>query len=155
MTRRRPFEPRALLKLVMMLAVSGASQILVRGTIDAPVPAAGPTGRRPERGATGNADRAKRVDLTTYAIGYVLALLLTCAAFSLVYWRWVSGTMALAVIYTLALVQIIVHFRCFLHVDLRRSARDDLQLILFSTLIVCIMVGGTLVVLFNLRSRMM
>ena len=35
------------------------------------------------------------------------------------------------------------------------SARDDLQLILFSTLIMLLMVGGTLVVLFNLQLRMM
>ncbi|MHA6720419.1 hypothetical protein ACX40Y_13325 [Sphingomonas sp. RS6] len=55
----------------------------------------------------------------------------------------------------LALVQMIVQFRCFLHISLQRSARDDLRLILFSTLIVALMVGGTLVILFNLRMRMM
>ena len=38
---------------------------------------------------------------------------------------------------------------------LNGPARDDLQLIIFSTLIVLLMVGGTLVVLFNLRMRMM
>ena len=39
--------------------------------------------------------------------------------------------------------------------SLARSSRDDLQLILFSTLIVALMVGGTLVILFNLHGRMM
>jgi cytochrome o ubiquinol oxidase operon protein cyoD len=48
-----------------------------------------------------------------------------------------------------------VHFRFFLHIDLRRSARDDLQLILFATLLTALMVSGTLVILFNLRLRMM
>ncbi|MCE4224957.1 cytochrome-c oxidase [Methylobacterium sp. C25] len=98
---------------------------------------------------------SRRADLATYAFGYLLALVLTGAAFALVRWRWAGGTKALAVVFGLALAQAIVHFRCFLHVDLKRSARDDLQLILFSTLIVLLMVGGTLVVLLNLRMRMM
>jgi GH15 family glucan-1,4-alpha-glucosidase len=49
----------------------------------------------------------------------------------------------------------IVHFRFFLHISLRKSARDDLQLMLFSALIVILMVSGTLIILFNLRARMM
>ncbi|RYY09384.1 MAG: cytochrome-c oxidase, partial [Alphaproteobacteria bacterium] len=48
-----------------------------------------------------------------------------------------------------------VQFRCFLHINLKRSSRHDLQLILFSTLIIALMVSGTLVILFNLRGRMM
>ncbi|WP_239681419.1 cytochrome o ubiquinol oxidase subunit IV [Methylorubrum thiocyanatum] len=107
------------------------------------------------RGRTPDNTHSRRVDLATYAIGYVLALALTCFAFALVYWRWAAVGTALGVVLGLALVQALVHFRCFLHVDLKRSARDDLQLILFSTLIVLLMVGGTLVVLFNLRMRMM
>ena len=60
-----------------------------------------------------------------------------------------------AAVLTLAFTQIVLQFRCFLHISLRRSARDDLQLILFSTLVVALMVGGTLVILLNLRERMM
>ena len=94
-------------------------------------------------------------ELVTYAVGYVLAMTLTLAAFALVHWRWAPPSTALLIVFALALVQIVVHFRCFLHVTLRGPARDDLQLIIFSTLIVLLMVGGTLVVLFNLRMRMM
>ncbi len=91
----------------------------------------------------------------TYVVGYGLALLLTCAAFGLVYLHVLGGSQAFTTVLGLGLVQMIVHFRCFLHIDLKRSARADLQLILFSSLIVALMVGGTLVILFNLRSRMM
>ena len=94
-------------------------------------------------------------EIVTYAIGYALALLLTIAAFVLVHWQWASPATALGMVFGLALVQIFVHFRCFLHVTLQGSARDDLQLILFSTLIVILMGAGTLVLLFNLRMRMM
>jgi cytochrome o ubiquinol oxidase operon protein cyoD len=42
-----------------------------------------------------------------------------------------------------------------LRVNLSRSSRDNLWLILFSGLIIALMVSGTLVILFNLRQRMM
>lgn len=102
-----------------------------------------------------DAAHSRRVDLVTYAIGYVLALVLTCLAFALVYWQLATARTTLGIVLGLALIQVIVHFRCFLHIDLKRSSRDDLQLILFSTLIVLLMVGGTLIVLFNLKKRMM
>ncbi len=97
----------------------------------------------------------ERRETMTYVVGYGLALLLTAAAFGLVWLHLLAGRAAFYAVLGLGLAQMIVHFRCFLHIDLRRSARADLQLILFSTLIVSLMVGGTLVVLFNLRTRMM
>ena len=103
---------------------------------------------------TGQAD-PKRPELITYVIGYASALVLTATAFGFVRWRALSAPLTLGVVFGLALLQVIVHFRFFLHVSLKRSAREDLQLVLFSTLIILLMVGGTLVVLFNLRTRMM
>jgi cytochrome o ubiquinol oxidase operon protein cyoD len=99
--------------------------------------------------------RAQPGETTTYIVGYGLALLLTFAAFGLVYGHLLGGQHAFYTLLGLGLVQMVVHFRCFLHIDLRRSARADLQLILFSSLIVALMVGGTLVILLNLRTRMM
>jgi cytochrome o ubiquinol oxidase operon protein cyoD len=90
-----------------------------------------------------------------YVMGYGLALLLTCAAFGLVYFRLVDVGWAFFVVLGLGVVQMFVHFRYFLHIDFKHSARANLQLILFSTLIIAMMVGGTLVVLLNLRTRMM
>ena len=98
---------------------------------------------------------SKRDEIRSYAIGYGLALTLTGAAFATLRWPSFASTTTLAVVLGLALVQMVVHFRFFLHISLRKSARDDLQLILFSTLIVILMVSGTLIILFNLRARMM
>lgn len=97
----------------------------------------------------------RRTELRTYAVGYALALLLTGAAFAAVVWPSFGAGTILAIVLTLALVQAIVHFRCFLHITMQRASRHDLQLILFSTLIITMMVGGTLVLLLNLRTRMM
>jgi cytochrome o ubiquinol oxidase operon protein cyoD len=100
-------------------------------------------------------NRRREGDVRAYVIGYLLALALTAAAFAAVRWPSVGAGGTFAIVLALALVQVVVQFRCFLHVSLARSSRDDLQLILFSTLIVILMVGGTLVILFNLRARMM
>lgn len=148
---RQPGARRAL-AIAGTLAVLGA----VRGAFSARSALLGDPERGTRgRGPSGQDAAAMRRDLVTYGVGYALALVLTCCAFAAVRWHWTSGAKALALVYALALVQAIVHFRCFLHVGLRRSARDDLQLILFSTVIIALMVGGTLVVLFNLRTRMM
>jgi cytochrome o ubiquinol oxidase operon protein cyoD len=90
----------------------------------------------------------------SYLIGAVLSVALTLASFAIVAYHlvppgWVIGTLAL-----LALVQIVVHFRFFMHIDLKKSHRDDLQLILFTGLIVVLMVGGTLWILASQHARM-
>lgn len=99
--------------------------------------------------------RMERAETLTYVVGYGLALLLTLAAFGLVWLQFLSGRTAFYVVLGLGLVQMLVHFCCFLHVDLKRNSRADLQLLLFSAMIIALMVGGTLVVLFNLHHRMM
>ncbi|MGH7046245.1 MAG: cytochrome o ubiquinol oxidase subunit IV [Stellaceae bacterium] len=101
------------------------------------------------------ANDSKREEIRSYVVGYGLALLLTGAAFATVRWPSVAAKTTLAIVLGLGLVQMVVHFRFFLHITLRKSTRDDLQLILFSTLIVILMVSGTLVILLNLRARMM
>lgn len=94
-------------------------------------------------------------DFLTYGIGYILALALTFAAFAVVHYHLAPPATGFAIILALAFVQVVVHLRCFLHLNLQRSARSDLMLVLFSTLIIAFMAGGTLVVLFNLHYRMM
>jgi cytochrome o ubiquinol oxidase operon protein cyoD len=97
----------------------------------------------------------RRNDLRSYIIGYIASLCLTGAAFAVVYFDLIAPQNAFINILVLALVQIVVQFRYFLHITLGKSMREDLLLILFSALIIILMVGGTLVILFNLRARMM
>ncbi|MCJ8144970.1 cytochrome o ubiquinol oxidase subunit IV [Ancylobacter sp. A5.8] len=91
----------------------------------------------------------------SYLIGLVLALVLTGAAFTLVWMKLLTGGAALAVLGLLAFIQVLVHLRCFLHIDLARSHRDDLKLILFTALILLVMVSGTIWILYDQHLRMM
>lgn len=115
--------------------------------------------------------QAEQHDLRSYLWGLVLALLLTAVPFALVQWPtlalaltgglpfapapWQSPTRGpvLLVVGVLALVQVVVHFRFFLHIGLRRQ-REDLLLILFSALMLIVMVAGTLWIMGNLSLRM-
>ncbi len=96
----------------------------------------------------------ERKEFHSYVWGIALALVLTLAPFALVHWPAVmQGSSLLSAIGAFALAQMVVHFRFFLHIGLRQK-REDLQLILFSTLLLVIMVAGTIWIMGSLAMRM-
>lgn len=93
--------------------------------------------------------------LKSYLLGFVFALVLTAIPFGLVALKLLPAVPTLAVIAVLASVQMIVHLRYFLHLDLSPKRRESLFALAFAAVIVFIMVGGTVWILFNLQYRMM
>lgn len=89
-----------------------------------------------------------------YIKGFLWAVVLTVVPFTVVIYNSFSLTTVYLVVALCAVIQIIVHFRYFLHIDLSKQKREDLHLILFSMLLLIIMVGGTLWVLSDLSHRM-
>jgi cytochrome o ubiquinol oxidase subunit IV len=98
---------------------------------------------------------AYRHDLRGYQTGFILAAILTIIPFALVASGTFSTIATLWVIGVLALIQIAVHIRYFLHVDLSPERREELYLMLFSGALVTLMIAGMLWLLFNLHTRMM
>jgi cytochrome o ubiquinol oxidase operon protein cyoD len=98
---------------------------------------------------------AYRHDLRGYQTGFILAAILTFVPFALVASGTFSTIATLWVIGVLALIQIAVHIRYFLHVDLSPERREELYLMLFSGALVTLMIAGMLWLLFNLHTRMM
>ena len=95
----------------------------------------------------------ERGDFLSYVWGVCISLLLSLAAFALVHWAGLSRFSLLIAIGGLALVQLLVQFRCFLHIGFGHK-REDLQLILFSGLLLIIMVTGTIWIMASLATRM-
>ncbi len=95
----------------------------------------------------------ERKEFHSYVWGIALALVLTLVPFALVHWAAMPGLPLLSVIGVFALLQMVVHFRFFLHIGFRQK-REDLLLILFSTLILFIMVAGTIWIMASLAMRM-
>ena len=98
---------------------------------------------------------AYRHDLRGYQTGFILAAILTIVPFAMVAMGSVSATTVRWVIGILGTIQILVHVRYFLHVDLSAERREELYLMLFSASLVVTMIAGTLWILFNLYGRMM
>ena len=97
--------------------------------------------------------RDERREFQSCLWGIGLALLLTVVPFALVQWTAVPRFPLLIVIGAFALVQMLVHFRFFLHIGFRKK-REDLHLILFSALLLTIMVAGTIWIMASLATRM-
>ena len=95
-----------------------------------------------------------RAEVRGYLIGFRLALMLTLIPFALVIWGDLGPAMTLAALGVCALAQLVVQLRFFLHIDLSRQKREDLQLILFSILLLIMMAGGTIWIIGNLGMRM-
>ena len=95
-----------------------------------------------------------RAERRGYLTGFALALALTLGPFALVAWGGAGRGAVLGILGVCALVQIVVQLRFFLHIDLSRQKREDLQLILFSTLLLAIMALGTVWIIGNLGMRM-
>lgn len=102
---------------------------------------------------TGERDQAQRREFHSYVWGLGLALLLTVVPFALVQWTGIPRVYLLIVIGAFALAQVLVHFRFFLHIGFKQK-REDLQLILFSALLLTIMVSGTIWIMVSLALRM-
>jgi len=95
----------------------------------------------------------ERRDFHAYVWGFSLALALTLVPFGLVHWSGIARFPLLIVIAAFALVQAVVHFRFFLHIGFRQK-REDLQLVLFSAVLLIIMVIGTIWIMASLAARM-
>ncbi|MBO0902234.1 cytochrome o ubiquinol oxidase subunit IV [Jiella sonneratiae] len=96
----------------------------------------------------------EREERRDYLIGLAAAILLTAVPFAAVAFGWFPRGVDYAIIAVAGVLQIVCQFRYFLHIDLSRSKRDDLQLILFSGLICLLMVGGTIWIIFNQYAQM-
>ncbi|MEO5810782.1 MAG: cytochrome C oxidase subunit IV family protein [Rhodanobacter sp.] len=89
----------------------------------------------------------------SYVWGISLALVLTLIPFGLVKWAGIPRFSLLIVIGACALLQLVAHFRFFLHIGFKQK-REDLLLILFSALLLFLMVAGTIWIMGNLAQRM-
>ena len=93
--------------------------------------------------------------LRSYLTGFALALILTALPFALVAADPLPRSVTLLIIGCAAILQVLVHLRCFLHLDLTSTPQENLLAILFTALLVVIMVGGSFWIMLDLQHRMM
>lgn len=91
-----------------------------------------------------------------YRIGTALAIILTVIPF----WLVMSGALpdprlTAAILFALALVQIVVHVVSFLHLDTQSEGGWTLLAFLFTAVIVVLTIGGSVWVMAHLNANMM
>lgn len=101
-----------------------------------------------------HADAARR-RLKIYLTGFVLALVLTVIPFGLVAQGLLSPALTIAAIAVAAVIQVLVHLRFFLHLDLKSTPRENLLVLAFAAILIGIMLGGSFWIMFDLHYRMM
>jgi cytochrome o ubiquinol oxidase subunit IV len=92
---------------------------------------------------------------TSTLAGFGTALVLTLAAFILVEMRYFVRQTTLVLIGALGVLQVLVHFRYFLHLRLRAESRDRILTLVFAAVVGVLMVIGTLWIIADLKRRMM
>lgn len=93
--------------------------------------------------------------LSSYLSGFIASILLTAAAFGSVIYGHLSAPVTIVVIAALAVVQIVVHLVCFLHMNASSAQRWNVMAFAFTVVIVAVVVGGTMWVMYNANINMM
>ena len=91
----------------------------------------------------------------TYLTGFVLSVLLTGAAFALVWLRPLPPAKIFEIIMGAALVQMFVHLTLFLHLNRSSTQRWNVVVLAFAALIIIILIGGSLWIMTNANHNMM
>lgn len=99
--------------------------------------------------------------LKTYVVGFLVSMLLTLTAFAFVYihvhsqHETFSHGLLVPLIIVLAVTQLFVQLRFFLHVGRESKPRWNFMALIFALIVVLIVVVGSLWIMHNLNYRMM
>ncbi len=91
----------------------------------------------------------------SYAIGYVLSLCLTAAAFLLVMRSALTGPALRVVVAALAVVQVGVHLLFFFHLDRSPGQRGTLVVLAYTAAVLAILIGASVWIMYHLNANMM
>lgn len=93
--------------------------------------------------------------IKSYVIGFVLSVILTLAAFSIVYYHLSSTEMLYICLTALVIVQLIVQVVCFFRMSARNeSVRWGLWSLFFAVFVTSVVIVGSLWIMYNLNYNM-
>lgn len=91
-----------------------------------------------------------------YVKGFVLSLILTVIPFYLAGTHALSDTATYVLLFGCAIVQVVVHFAYFLHMETRtQDGQWRMLSLVFSVIVVFIVIAGSVWIMWSLHERMM
>ena len=91
----------------------------------------------------------------SYAIGFILSVILTVIPFGLVMYPSLPKATTLAIVLLFAVIQVIVHLYYFLHLDRSKEQRENVTAFLFTAMVIALLVGLSLWIMFSIHTYMM
>ncbi|MDN7142140.1 cytochrome o ubiquinol oxidase subunit IV [Pseudomonas sp. JQ170] len=91
----------------------------------------------------------------SYAIGFILSVILTAIPFGLVMYPSLPKDMTVLIVVAFAAIQIVVHLYYFLHLDRSKEQRENVSAFLFTAMVIALLVGLSLWIMFSIHTSMM
>ncbi len=91
----------------------------------------------------------------SYIVGFVLSVILTAASFLIVMGHGMAASTAIPLIAALALVQVVVHLVCFLHMNASSQQQWNVMALGFTIMTAVILIGGSMWIMHNVSMNMM
>lgn len=98
---------------------------------------------------------ASHGSVKTYMTGFILSIILTVIPFWMVMSGSASKPVILGVILVTAVIQILVHLVCFLHMNTKSDEGWNMTAFIFTVIIIAILVVGSIWIMWNLNYNMM
>ena len=105
--------------------------------------------------ANAHSDGANHGSVKSYAIGFILSVILTVIPFGLVMYPSLPKFTTLAIVLLFAVVQVVVHLVYFLHLDRSKEQRDNVIAFVFAGLVILLLVGLSIWIMFSIHTFMM
>lgn len=100
-------------------------------------------------------DEAGHGSVKSYAIGFILSVILTLIPFGLVMYPSVPKDVTLWIVLAFAVIQVLVHLVYFLHLDRSEAQRNNVVAFIFAALVIVLLVGLSLWIMFSIHTVMM
>ncbi|AXK53654.1 MULTISPECIES: cytochrome o ubiquinol oxidase subunit IV [Pseudomonas] len=100
-------------------------------------------------------DEAGHGSVKSYAIGFILSVILTLIPFGLVMYPSLPKDVTLWIVLAFAVIQVIVHLVYFLHLDRSAAQRNNVVAFIFAALVIVLLVGLSLWIMFSIHTVMM
>ena len=100
-------------------------------------------------------DEAGHGSVKSYAIGFILSVILTLIPFGLVMYPSLPKDVTLWIVLAFAVIQVLVHLVYFLHLDRSEAQRNNVVAFIFAALVIVLLVGLSLWIMFSIHTVMM
>ena len=98
---------------------------------------------------------ASHGSVKSYAIGFILSVILTIIPFGLVMYPTLPKATTLAIVLLFAVIQVVVHLYYFLHLDRSQAQRNNVIAFVFTAIVILLLVGLSLWIMFSIHTYMM